>query len=228
MKNALDLITVGGECLGALAEIGVTVEMITDFAYAKELTEDMGKPGLTPKLSSDYNDFTEESGFWLFMREDGEYSASVATRYDNVGREKMNEYMIRTMNRHYPHQRSDTLLHFTDALPPNFHGRMAYIGELFMRPGFRGSKQKLRYFMMLLQTTIATKWTIDWTYAVMRDRDVKLGFATNYGFTIQIPGVSRWAQPAPQGRGDAEWLVAVSADTLSHMMGYYAQSLESL
>ena len=74
MKNALDLITVGGECLGALAEIGVTVEMITDFAYAKELTEDMGKPGLTPKLSSDYNDFTEESGFWLFMREDGEYA----------------------------------------------------------------------------------------------------------------------------------------------------------
>lgn len=228
MKNALDLITVGGECLGALAETGVTVEMITDFAYAKELTEDMGKPGLTPKLSSEFNDFTEESGFWLFMREEGVYSASVATRFDNVGREKMGEYMIRTMGRHYPQERGETLLSFTNALPPNFYGNMAYIGELFMRPGFRGSRQKLRYFMILLHATIATKWPIDWTYAMMRDRDVKLGFATNYGFSIQIPGVARWAEPAPPGRGSSEWLVAVSAENLSHMMAHYARSLESL
>ncbi len=228
MKNALDLITVGGECLGALAEIGVTVEMMTDFDYAKELTEDMGKPGLTAKLSSDFNDFTEESGFWLFMREDGEYSASVAVRYDNIGREKMGDYMIRTMRRHYPQQRNDAVISFTDALPPNFYGRMAYIGELFMRPGFRGSRQKLRYFMMLLHTTIATKWSIDWTYAMMRDRDVKLGFATNYGFATQIPGVARWSDPAPAGRGSSEWLVAVSAENLSHMMAHYAGSLESL
>ena len=105
---------------------------------------------------------------------------------------------------------------------------MAYIGELFMRPGFRGSRQKLRYFMMLLHTTIATKWTVDWTYAMMRDRDVKLGFATNYGFAIQIPGVARWSEPAPTGRGSSEWLVAVSAENLSHMMAHYAGSLESL
>ncbi len=228
MKNPLDMITVGGECLGALAEIGVSVEMITDFDQAKKLTEDMGKPGLTPKLSSAFNDFTAESGFWLFMREDGEYAASVATRFDDIGREKMADYMIRTMGRHYPHQRCEALLSFTEALPPSFHGRMAYIGELFMRPGFRGSRQKLRYFMMLLHTTIATKWSLDWTYAMMRDRDVKLGFATNYGFTTQIPGVAQWADPAPSGRGNSEWLVAVLSEHLGHMMGYYARSLESL
>ncbi len=219
---------VGGECLGALAEMGVTVELINDFARAKLLTEKMGKPGLTPKLSSDYNDFTEESGFWLFMKERGEYAASVAVRYDNVGRESMGDYMIRTMRRHYPNPKGNALLGFTDTLPNGFYGRMAYIGELFMRPGFRGSRQKLRYFMMLLQTTIATKWSVDWTYAMMRDRDVKLGFATSYGFTLQLPGVARWAEPIPEGRGNSEWIVAISAENLHHMMKHYAQSLESL
>ena len=71
---------------------------------------------------------------------------------------------------------------------------------------------------MLLHTTIAAKWPIDWTYAMMRDRDVKLGFATNYGFSIQIPGVARWANRRRPGAADAEWLVAMSAESLSHMM----------
>lgn len=228
MAKALDLIKVGGECLGALAEAGVEVEMITDFVHAEALTDAMGKSGLTPKLSGHFNDFTEDSGFWLFMKEGGDYVASIATRFDSVGRESMGDYMIRTMRRHYPHAEGQTLLEFTDALPPGFHGRMAYIGELFVRPDRRGSRQRLRYFMMLLHSCIATKWQVDWIYAMMRDRDVKAGFATSYGFTLQLPGVARWAQPAPPGRGDAEWLVALSAPHLAHMMRHYSGSLESL
>ncbi|WP_120501632.1 hypothetical protein [Roseovarius sp. EL26] len=228
MGNSLDLIKVGGECLGALAEDGIEVEMITDFVLAEQMTEAMGKPGLTPKLSSRYNDFTEESGLWLFMREEGEYIVSLAARYDNVGRESMREYMMRTMDRHYPNEDGQTLLDFTHALPPGFYGRMAYIGELFVRPDRRGSRQRLRYLMMLMHTCIAAKWPVDWIYAMMRDRDVRAGFATNYGFTIQLPGVARWAQPVPQGRGDTEWLVALPEGHLSHMMHHYSRSLESL
>ncbi|SLN62156.1 hypothetical protein PEL8287_03382 [Roseovarius litorisediminis] len=188
----------------------------------------MGKGGLTAKLSGHFNDFTEESGFWLFMKEDGNYVAAVATRFDTIGRDSMPDYMIRTMRRHYPHGSGETLLEFTRALPPGFHGRMAYIGELFVHPGRRGSLQKLRYFMMLLHSCIASKWQVDWVYAMMRDRDVKRGFATNYGFSMQLPGVAKWAKPMPAGRGDSEWLVALSSQHLEHMMHYYAGSLESL
>ena len=228
MARSLDLIKVGGECLGALAETGVEVEMIADFTVAQAIALEMGKPGFTAKLSSEYNDFTEENGFWLFMKEQGEYVASVATRYDNVGRESMRDYMIRTMRRHYPQEGGETLLEFTDALPPGFYGRMAYIGELFVRPDRRGSRQRLRYLMFLLHTCIASKWPVDWIYAMMRDRDVKAGFATSYGFTVQLPGVARWAQPVPEGRGDSEWIVAISAAHLEHMVRHYAGSLESL
>lgn len=228
MTRSLDLIKVGGECLGALAESGIQIEMITDFILAEELTEEMGKGGLTPKLSGHHNDFTEDSGFWLFMQEDGQYTASVATRFDNVGREKVCDYMIRTMRRHYPHEKGETLLHFTDALPDGFHGRLAYIGELFIRPDRRGSRKKLRYFMMLLHTCIATKWPVDWIYAMMRDRDVKAGFATAYGFCLQLPGVAKWMNPAPPGRGDSEWLVAIPATHLNHMMQHYAADLENI
>lgn len=230
MANTLDLIKVGGECLGALAETGIDVEMITDFERAERLTREMGKEGLTPKLSGGFNDFTQESGFWLFMKErGGEYLTSLAARYDNVGRESMGDYMIRTMRRHYPHASGgETILQFTDALPPGFHGRMAYIGELYVRPDKRGSRQRLRYFLMLMHTCIAAKWTVDWIYAMMRDRDVRAGLATTYGFSLQLPGVAQWAEPTPPGRGNAEWLVALPSDHLQHMMQHYAQSLESL
>ncbi len=228
MGNSLDLIKVGGECLGALAEAEIEVETITDFARAERLTREMGKEGLTPKLSGAYNDFTEESGFWLFMKERGEYITAIATRYDNVGRESVRDYMVRTMRRHYPHAHGHTLVGFTDAMPPEFHGRLAYIGELYVRPGWRGSRQRLRHLMFLLHCSIAAKWPVDWIYAMMRDRDVKAGFATSYGFTLQLPGVAKWAKPAPKGRGDAEWLVALSAPHLEHMMRYYAGSLQSL
>lgn len=228
MGNSLDFIKVGGECVSALAQKGCEVEMICDFEEAESLIQDMGKESQTAKLSSGFNDFTEESGFWLFMREEGRFVTAVATRFDNIGRENMGAYMIRTMRRHYPHESGETLLEFTQALPPGFHGRMAYIGELFVHPEHRGSRQKLRYFMMLLQCCIATKWPIDWVYAMMRDRDVKRGFATTYGFSVQLPGVARWAQPAPEGRGDSEWLVAVPVHHMDHMMHHYAGSLESL
>ena len=228
MTNSLDLIKVGGACVAALAQKGCEVETITDFRQAEALTEQMGKASQTAKLSSEHNDFTEESGFWLFMKEHGHYVTAVATRFDDVGRESMADYMIRTMRRHYPHESGETLLNFTDALPEGFHGRMAYIGELFVHPGHRGSRQKLRYFMLLLQTCIATKWKVDWTYAMMRDRDVQRGFAATYGFTGQLPGVAQWAEPAPEGRGDAEWLVSVPARQRDHMMHYFAGSLESL
>lgn len=228
MGNSLDYIKVGGECVAALAQKGCEIEMISDFALAESLIEDMGKESQTAKLSSQFNDFTEESGFWLFLKEDGHYVTAVATRFDNIGRESMGTYMIRTMRRHYPHESGDTLLQFTDALPPGFYGRLAYIGELFVHPEHRGSRQKLRYFMMLLQCCIATKWPVDWVYAMMRDRDVKRGFATTYGFSVQLPGVARWAQPAPEGRGDSEWLVALPVAHMDHMMTHYAGSLESL
>lgn len=228
MGNSLDFIKVGSACLNALEQKGCGIEVITDFRRAEELTEGMGKQSQTAKLSSQFNDFTEESGFWLFMKEDGAYVTAVATRYDNVGRESMGDYMIRTMRRHYPHESGETLLEFTDALPAGFYGRMAYIGELFVHPEHRGSRHKLRYFMMLLHCCIATKWKVDWIYAMMRDRDVKRGFATTYGFSMQLPGVAKWADPPPEGRGSSEWLVALSEPHLEHMMRHYAHSIEGL
>lgn len=228
MRNALDVIKVGGACVTGLAEKGYEIEILSDFGAAEDLVRAHGKEGVTAKLSSHFNDFTEESGFWLVLREAGEFAAAVATRFDNVGRESMGDYMIRTMRRHYPNPSGEAILRFTDSLPPGFHGRMAYIGELFVHPGRRGSRQRLRYLMILLHCCIASKWSVDWTYAMMRDRDVMAGFATTYGFTVQLPGVAEWAQPAPPGRGDSEWLVALSSDHLAHMMRHYAGSLESL
>ncbi|MEM7076688.1 MAG: hypothetical protein AAGA28_02395 [Pseudomonadota bacterium] len=208
--------------------MGCEIETVTDFVAAEALVRANGKEGVTAKLSAEFNDFTQESGFWLVMRDQGEFAAAVATRCDDVGREKMGDYMVRTMRRHYPHPSGEALIGFTDRLPAGFYGRMAYIGELFVQPRYRGSRRRLRHLMLLLHCCIASKWSVDWTYAMMRDRDVMAGFATTYGFTMQLPGVAQWAHPPPPGRGDSEWLVAVSSEHLGHMLSHYAHSLESL
>lgn len=229
MKHILDAIKVGRTCLNALAEQGVEVEMITDFDKAESIATEIGKPGFTRKLHSAYNDFSEESAFWMFMKEDGVYTASVATRFDHVGREGMADYLSRTTRRHYPHPEADeTIRAVLPGLPKDFMGSMAYIGELFMRPGHRGDRKKLRRFMTLLQVAIICKWPVDWIYAFMRDRDVHVGLATLYGFTHQIPGVVQWEEPFPEGRGSNEWLVAVPAEHLEHLMLYHGNSVEGL
>ncbi len=122
MRNSRDLIPVGGEYLGALAEAGIEVEMIADFMEAEQLTREMGKDALTPKLSGGFNDYTEESGFWLLMKENGTHVASVASRFDNVGRESMGGSMIRTMRRHYAHEAGQTILDSPMRSRPDFTG----------------------------------------------------------------------------------------------------------
>jgi len=227
MKNNLDAIKVGAMCPSTLDQQGAEIEMSTDFARAEDIAKTLGKDSFTPKLSHDFNDFIEQNAFWLFMKESGEYTASVAARFDNIGRESMSQYLRRTMARHYPHQGGDTLTNVADALPAGFHGGLAYIGELYVGENARGSRRKLRSFMMM-QVMIATKWDVDWTYAFMRDRDVQRGFSTLYGFTMQIPGIYTWNKPAPAGRGDTEWLVSLPAPDLEHVMSYYANLVEGL
>lgn len=216
------------KCLAMLEETGTEVEMITDFERAEAITREIGKPGLQPKMALDYNDFTEESAFWMFLKEDGKYIASVAARIDDVGRESMESYFKRTFARHYPHGSGEAVRGVSKALPQDFCGPMAYSGELFINETSRGSRKKLRAFILLFQVNIFTKWKVDWHYAFMRERDVHRGLASVYGFTHQVPGIFEWCDPAPSGRGDQEWLVAVPAGHLEHMFKYYSQSVERL
>jgi hypothetical protein len=228
MKHVLDVIKVGGLCPADLAELGADAFMVTDFDEAERLARSLGKPGFTPKMSNAHNDFTEETGFWLFLREGGNLVAAAAARFDDVGTETMQSYLGRTMRRQYPHQSGEALVNVSPVLPPDFNGALAYVGELYVREGDRGSRRKLRNFMMIMHSCIATKWEVDWIYAFMRDRDVKLGFATLYGFTLQLPGVAEWSDPPPKGRGSSEWLVAMSRQHLEHIMRYYSGSFERL
>ncbi len=197
------------KCLAMLEETGTEVEMITDFERAEAITREIGKPGLQPKMALDYNDFTEESAFWMFMKEEGHYTACLGARFEDTGRESMQSYLKRTFARHYPNQSGQALKGVSSALPSGFYGPMVYSGELFINSQNRGSRKKLRAFALLCQVTIFTKWEVEWHYAFMRERDVHRGLASVYGFTHQVPGIFQWEDPAPLGRGDQEWLVAV-------------------
>ena len=58
MRNSLDLIKIGCECLNDLTKDGCEVEIISDSVQAEEMMRLMGKTNLTVKLSGQFNDFT--------------------------------------------------------------------------------------------------------------------------------------------------------------------------
>jgi len=212
----------------ALAAQGLTVEMTTDFLAAEALVLDMGKPGIKPILAAGMNDFTQENACWLLLKEGDTCVAAIAARYDDVGREAIQSYMKRVLDRQYPAETGQSVASVTPSLPHDFYGRMVHVGELFVRPESRGSRKRLRQFMWMFHATAAAKWNIDWVWAFMKERDVLLGAASFYGFTTQVPDFVSWNGDVPAGRGATDWVILLDQQQLHHQIQYLANSLEGL
>ena len=228
MTQTLDILKLGSRCMQALAAQGISVEMSTDFVASEAIVREMGKPGIKAILSADFNDFTHENAFWLLMKEGDTYVAAIAARLDDVGRESIQSYMKRILDRQYPTDKGASVASITGSLPHDFYGRMVHVGELFVRPNARGSRKRLRQFMWMFHATAAAKWTIDWSWAFMKERDVLLGAASFYGFTTQVPDFVKWTGDVPEGRGATDWVILMDQTQLHHQIRYLANSLEGL
>jgi len=228
MNQTLDILKLGSRCLSALAEKGLSVEMTTDFLAAEAIVLDMGKPSIKPILAAGLNDFTVENAFWLLLKDGEKTIAAIAARYDDVGRETIQSYMKRLLDRQYPSKKGQSVASVTAALPQHFHGRMVHVGELFVRPDARGSRQRLRQFMWMFHTTAAAKWNADWVWAFMKERDVLLGAAAFYGFTTQVPDFVKWTGDVPAGRGATDWLILLDQQQQLHQIQYLANTPEGL
>ena len=188
---------------------------------------ELGKPKFIPRMDPNLNDFTEGNAFWIFLTDNGVPVASTAVRHERVGNESVTSFWKRTFRRHYPNADDQTIISVAQPAAARLRGNLIYVGELFVSENSRGSRDTLRLFMMLAHLSVMVRWPVDWCYAFMRDRDVKLGFAARYGFTWQLPCAQVWAN-APEGRSSSEWLVAVTREDLEHMFQAYAISPDSL
>ncbi len=200
-----------------LETLGLEIGQTSDFDSVELLIEEINKPYLTPVLAPDNNDFSRENAFWLIAWDDHEPAMIIGAKLEDLRDEPIDQYWVRTARRHYPTPRGETIKSVAPHIPKEIGGRLVYIGDLFVRPENRGTRGGLEKFMTLAHLVVANRWNPDFTYAFMRDRDVRLGFANRYGFTKHIPFAREWSDP-PHGRASNEWLVHLTRCDREHLM----------
>jgi len=214
----LDVMTLFSTCLVGLAERGITVQESSDFDACEARMRAIGKASFTPMLSSAFNDLSKDHAGWLILHRDGMDIGGVAARLDSLKSETLPAFWDRSYARMYDGAGALRASHACDEI----RGNVMYMGEFFISKPARGSRHLLSLFTHLLFSYAALRWQPDWLYAFVRADDVRLGYASEYGFTRQYPGVHLWDK-RPQGRAEGEYLVALPAHDLVRMAQFFRE-----
>lgn len=222
--RTLDFVEASETCIRRLAKSGISVEMSTDFAQIQSDAIQLQKPYFTKQLSSEYNDFTEESAFWFRIFHASEAGGKelvglVGARRDNLNPGEFVDVLGRQMVRLYGVNGETPII--TDVFPPVFHdikGSVVYIGDLFIDESHRGrTKLDKRALLVLLFITAHQKWSFDWLYAFVRKEHGERGYLVTYGFTRVYLAALLWKDP-PSERSDTDQLACIDRADLAYLV----------
>ncbi len=214
-------------CREKLLRDGLAVHVEQDFDRVPKIIEAIGKPYLTPKMSPFFNDFTAENCFWLRLEKDGETVALAGARLDDLGDGSITEYWRRTMRRQYGNGEVEMVTQVASPLERELKGRLAYFGDLHFSRAAGRSLKTVRRFVLIGHMITALKWNPDWTYAFLREDDVRRGGGYHYGFNRYIPDAQFWVDP-PSPRENTEYCVMTNRRDLAYMAQAFIRSPERL
>lgn len=223
----LDVLKMFSRCNVELNARGLDLVEVTDFEAAEARAAEMGKRSVTPMLSASYNGLSRDDAFWLFLQKSGTDVGCVAARRDNLYKETLSEFWMRSHRRYYGLSGGEQSNTHAPAAVREIHGSVVYMGEFFLKKEARGSRNQLTLFTHALHSYCFAKWRPDWIYAFVRPEDVRRGYAAEYGFVHQVPVAQIWPEP-PKGRQTGEYLVAISQRDLLHMASSYCRRPELL
>lgn len=209
---------VAASYLATLRDYGFTIEPVTRFEDVPELAARTGRNFQMPAFSPARADLTETSAFWLFLKLDGEYIGGAAAMLQDIGTERLDAFLRRTMNHHFPHDSGQTIADLGAPLA-EYSGKLAYIGELHFKAGYRGRREVLKCFMRLFHVLTLLEWNQDWVYAFVPERHMIARLDLLYGFARALQAAQIWTEPGPDLRASTEWFVAASRSELDHVLG---------
>ena len=106
----------------------------------------------------------------------------------------VSEFWRQNARRHYATADNPRPLRVNPLVDLKIGGKVAYFGDLLCKSG-SGSLKALEYFVCAGQMLASLKWNPDFTYAWLRERDVKRGAHTRYGFATRVPNAQIWEDP---------------------------------
>lgn len=211
----LNMLQKSAPILASIEKRGYQIIAPEDLSEVPDLVRQTGRAFQTPMLSVTENDFTLGTAFYLFLRYEGRAIGGAAGRLIDLRGENFETY-IRRSSRYQYHRDKDPIATVARPVAKEISGQIIYLGELQFSEDHRGNPLVLGNFVRLLQALSAIKWpNFDWMYAFVPRNHAKL--SSLYGFTRQLPNAITWNQPAPLGRRDDHWMLAISKPDFDHV-----------
>ncbi|MEP3297594.1 MAG: hypothetical protein ABJO27_14175 [Pseudoruegeria sp.] len=207
-------------CESLLKGDALTLRMHEGHEDIREVLKCFGKLSTTPKMDPVWNDFTSENAFWLVLYDEEVPVAGLGARMEDLGRENVSDYWVRTNRRHYGSRRGVVEHTASGDLLSGFGGRLVYLGELTVSDRRRGNRNVLKRLLLAMHCLALLKWDADWHYAFLRGPDARVGMERCYHFTRMLPGFQRWENP-PDGRDCTEFLATISKDEIKYLSELY-------
>ena len=220
MATPLDTSVLVGRCAERFRELGLRIRQFNDFSKIDDLVKEIGKPYLTPQLSPNWHEFTEETAFWLIAEEmDGAPVAMMGVRLDQLGGETLADYWVRQLTRLLGEEKKSPI--DTRHFPPvgrQIKGNVVYFGDLFIKPSGRGAPRfPLRAFSVMAYSLAMVQWNVEWFYAFATDKHARQGVQAQYMMVRSYPFVHYWDEPRPQ-RTDTDWVMCMDRDDANYMI----------
>lgn len=217
--NKLELMKVAAKYLRYLSERGYEVEVCRDFPGIPQAARETGRDYQLPTFDVLRTDHTGKTAFWLFLVSEGARIGGAAAILQDLGDECSADFLRRVADSQYPNENGSTLTEVAQPIGDLMSGRLAYIGELAFRREEQGQHSVLAAFMRLLQVLVLFEWDVDWSYAFIPDRHLRLALNRRYGFTRLLPDAQTWREPVPEKRSSGEWWVAATRKELMYFLG---------
>lgn len=190
--------------LAKLKGRGCDVGVTHDYRSVSERLREIGKPYLTPTLSPEWNDFTQEGCFWITIGKGGRMLGAAGVKLERLGRERVSDYWRRIHQRQYGGgNRVTTIDGVSPLVDQRVAGDIVYFGDLFFTPELR-KMSAIEDFGHAALFHAAISWRADFFYAFLKDRDLRRGFGFQLGLMSCIPRAQIWSDPAPETRGSYE------------------------
>ncbi|MGH1465796.1 MAG: hypothetical protein ACRBBQ_10595 [Cognatishimia sp.] len=213
-------------CRELLRDEGYTIRPVEDFNLVRKVADILGKPYLTPKLSPFMNDFTPQNCFWLLLEKDNEVIAAGGCRFDDLGDMKLSQFWKNNIARNYM-SNSSVISDVAKPVDEALTGKLVYFGDLIIEKKNRGRATVLRRFTHFAQAFAMLKFSPDFSYAFVRERDAGRGAMGAYGFNTIIHSAQRW-QNAPEYHRDDDAVLYVDRRYFSYYAQLRCQSPEKL
>ena len=204
-------------CLDQLGEIGITIRQVRDLSEATELRRQLDPSPISPILDPARTPFTEKNSFWLFAEQEGAPILGGGVRYDDIGMEGFERYLIRAM----PVIFDTEIVPCQEPTMGDIHGgRLVYFGDLKAKPAGGIGKQRafaIKAFCVVGHYLSQKEYAQDVTWCFLQNKDYERRSHKPYGFLSETPFLHTWAS-APFNAGYPEWVVYNSRDQYRKMM----------